>query len=83
MAQSKDKKSRYRPVDHKPLKVGDIVFIKEPLLKPANSPMGIVKDVQVNSLGEVMGATILKGKTREVTKGHVSNLILLLCDKEL
>ena len=68
MAHSTDKKYRYRSVDHKPLKVGDIVLIKEPLLKFATFPMGIVKDVQVNSLEEVAVATILKGKTREVTK---------------
>ena len=72
----------YRPVDHKPLKVADIVLIKEPLLKPANFPMGIVKEVQVNSFGEVMGTTILKGETREVMERHVSNLTPLLCDKE-
>ena len=29
MAQPMDKKSHYRPVDHKLLKVGDIVLIKE------------------------------------------------------
>ena len=38
--------------------------------------------MQVNSLGEVTGATILKGKIREVTKRLVYNLIPLLSDKE-
>ena len=34
--------------------------------------------MQVNDLGEVTGATILKGRYREIVKRHVNSLILLL-----
>ncbi|XP_068225225.1 uncharacterized protein [Palaemon carinicauda] len=80
--QATDKRSRYQPVNHKLLEVGDIVLIKEPLLKPTNFPMGIVKEIKLNSLGEVTGATVLKGKSREETKRHVSSLIPLLYKRE-
>ncbi|XP_064097667.1 uncharacterized protein LOC135209048 [Macrobrachium nipponense] len=80
--QATDKRGRYQPVNHKLLEVGDIVLIKEPLLKPTNFPMGIVKEIKVNSLGEVTGATVLKGKSREETKRHVSSLIPLLYKRE-
>ena len=82
MHQATDKKGRYLPAQHKALKIGDIVLIKEPLLKPTNFPMGIVKEIKVNSFGEVTGATVLKGKSKELTKRHVSSLIPLLYKKE-
>ena len=82
ISQATDRKSRYKPASHKSLEVGDIVLIKEPLTKPTNFPMGIVKDIQVNSLGEVTGATLLKGKSREITKRHVTSLIPLLYRRE-
>ncbi|XP_066944612.1 uncharacterized protein [Macrobrachium rosenbergii] len=82
MNQATDKRCRYQPVNHKLLEVGDIVLIKEPLLKPTNFPMGIVKEIKLNSLGEVTGATVLKGKSREETKRHVSCLIPLLYRRE-
>ena len=43
IVQATDSKSRYKPITHKNLQVGDIILLKEPLLKPANYPMGIVK----------------------------------------
>ena len=79
---SEDRKSRYQPILHKHLEVGDVVLIKDPLLKPTNFPMGIVRKLQVNSLGEVTGATLMKGKNREMIKRHVSSLIPLLGKKE-
>ena len=45
--------------------------------------MGIVKDVTKNVNGEVTGASILKGKTKEVVKRHVTTLIPLLSNNEL
>ena len=82
MDQATDKKGRYQPMSHKLLGVGDVVLIKDPLSKPTNFPMGIVREVQVNSLGEVTGATIMKGKSREMVKRHASSLIPLLGRKE-
>ena len=78
MQQAVAVKDRYSPVKHTALQRNDIVLIKEPFHKPSQYPMGIVKDIVTNDLGEVTGATVLKGKTHEVTKRHVSNLIFLL-----
>ena len=71
-------KDRYRPVKHTALKKNDIVLIKGPFCKPSQYPMGIVQEVVENNLGEVTGVTLLKGKTHDITKRHVSNLIFLL-----
>lgn len=71
-------KDRYRPVKHAALQKNDIVLIKEPYLKPSQFPMGIIREIVKNDLGEVTNAVVLRGKTREITKRHVSNLIFLL-----
>ena len=47
-------------------------------MKAADFPMGVVQNLQVNDLGDVTGATILKGRSREIVKRHVNSLILLL-----
>ena len=78
MDQATNEKDRYRPVVYKSLSVGDVVLIKEQFCKPTNYPMGVVKELQVNSLGEVTGATILKGNSRELVKRHSSTIIPLL-----
>ena len=78
VSQAVNIKDRYKPIKHKFLKVGDIVLIKEIHCKPSQYPMGIVKQVLENSLGEVTGAMVLKGKNREVVKRHSSSLIFLL-----
>ena len=78
VSQATDSKTRYKPVNHKRLSVGDVVLLKEPNTKPSNYPMGIVKSVVINDLGEVTGAAILKGRSREIVKRHVTSLIPLL-----
>ncbi|XP_068224857.1 uncharacterized protein [Palaemon carinicauda] len=75
VAQAVDRKDRYRPVCHQKLGIGDIVLIKEPNTKTINFPLGIVKGIEENDLGETTGAIILKGKTRELIKRHVTTLI--------
>ena len=76
--QATDKQNRYVPKPHKHLDVGDIVLIKEPNCKPYNFPLGIIKSLETNSIGENTSAVVFKGKTRELTKRHVSSLIPLL-----
>ncbi|XP_066981068.1 uncharacterized protein [Macrobrachium rosenbergii] len=76
--QATDKKDRYAPVNHKQISIGDIVLIKDDGYKPVNYPMGIVKEVFKNINGEVTAAKVLKGKTNEITKRHVTSLIPLL-----
>ena len=71
-------KDRYRPKGHHKLQSGDIVILREPLLKPSDFPMAAVRDVQINDNGEVTGVTAYKGRTRELVKRHVSSVIPLL-----
>ena len=69
------------PITIKKLEKGDIVLIKEVNTKLQHYPMGIVKDVMTNENGEVTGATVLKGRTREITKRHASTLIPILTER--
>ena len=82
MDQATDKKGRYQPMSHKLLVGRGCSSYKGSIIKTTNFPMSIVREVQVNSLGEVTGATIMKGKSREIVKRHVSSLIPLLGRKE-
>ena len=78
ISQAVDRGERYQPVTHRLLKVGDVVLIKEEHTKRSNYPLGIVKEVTHNDIGEVTQAIVKKGKTGHVTKLHVSNLIPFL-----
>lgn len=82
IAQAVDRKDRYRPTKHKHINEGDIVLLKEQHTKPNYFPLGIVKQIVENDNGEVTGAIILKGKTNEQVKRHVTTLIPLLENKE-
>lgn len=75
-------KDRYKPVKHIRIGVGDIVLLKEQHMKVYYYPMAIVRKVFVNEMGEVTDVEVLKGKTRELVKRHVSSTIpLLSCDE--
>ena len=78
MSQAIDKRDGYAPVSLKVLAPGDIVLLVEPLTKQSNYPLGVVKSVNVNDLGEVSSAIVMKGKTRELVYRHASSLIRLL-----
>ena len=79
--QAVNSSDRYRKVKHNRLNVGDIVLLKESHTKPSQYPMGLVKELQVNDLGETTGATVFKGLTRELVKRHASVLIpILACE---
>ena len=74
LGQAVDRKGRYRPVDHFPLAVGDIVLIKENT-KISNYPLGVIREIFFNDIGEVTHAVVLKGRTRQLSRLHSSNLI--------
>ena len=76
--QAVDRKDRYKPANHHLLSPGDVVLLKESYTKPHDYPMGLVKKVEKNELGQITSATILKGKTRELVRRHASVLIPLL-----
>ena len=78
MSQSIDQRDRYKTVDHKVIKPGDVVLLVEPQTKRSNYPMAVVKKVNVNSLGEVVSAIVLKGKSREKVFRHASSIIPIL-----
>ena len=75
LAQAVDKKDRFRPVNHEPLEVGDIVLIKDEHSKISNYPMGRIKEIFKNSLGEVTHAIVFKGRTNQVVRLHSTMLI--------
>jgi len=79
--QAIDDNSRYKAVKHEVLHPGDIVLVKELHTKAQNYPMAVVKSVEVNVNGEITGAVLKKGKSNEVIKRHVTNLIPLLTRK--
>ena len=78
IAQAVDRKDRYLPVTHKGLFKGDVVLLKEVNVKPNYYPLGIVKEITHNDNGEVTGALVMKGKSRELVKRHSSSIIPLL-----
>ena len=73
---------RYKPKNNSDPKCGDLVLIKEPLLKCLNYPMGIIREVTKNSLGEVTEALVYKGSTKELIRRHVNSLIPVLVGQE-
>ena len=76
--QAVDRKSRYKPISHKQVQVGDVVLIKEENSKRSTYPMGLVLQTFTNSLGETTHAIVKKGKSGQSNKLHVSVLIPLL-----
>lgn len=76
--QATNKKARYNPKQHDCLCVGDLVLLKEDNTKPMCYPMGIIKSVTINDLGETTDAMVLKGCSRELVKRHASCIIPLL-----
>ena len=78
LAESVDRDDRYRPIGHMPIEPGDLVLLKEEHTKPLNYPMARVRSVVKNQLGEVTGATLVKGATGETVKRHADVLIPLL-----
>ena len=81
IAQATNSNCRYKPVSHDKLAVGDVVLMKEENMKQVNYPMGRIKSVTSNELGEVTSAVVYKGATGEHVKRHSSVLIPLLHER--
>ena len=82
MSQATSDKCRYAEVSHRPLRVGDIVLIREPNIKFINYPMGVILNVFENSIGEVTHAVLKKGSTNETIKRHTSQLKFLFSARD-
>ena len=78
ITQAVDKKDRYMRKTHLKLNVGDLVLLKEPLLKPPVYPLGIILKVFSNINDEVTHVLVRKGATKETVKRHVTQIIYLL-----
>ena len=76
--QAVDRKNRFSPVRHVKLSVGDVVLIKDDMVKPSKYPLGIVRNVVENSKGEITDVTVFKGKTNELLKRRVTSIIPLI-----
>ena len=63
---------------HLKLNVGDLVLLKEPLLKPPVYPLGIILKVFSNINDEVTHVLFRKGATKETVKRQVTQIIYLL-----
>ena len=75
MFQGTNSRDRYRTVKCNSLRIGDLILLKEPLLKPVNFPMAIVRQVTLNDIGEVTSVLALKGSTKELVKRHATSVI--------
>ena len=82
ITQATSVKSRYKPVSHEKVKVGDIILLKEENSKVTNFPLAIVEQTTVNYLDEVTDVVARKGNNREIVKRHVNSIIPLLSVNE-
>lgn len=74
---STDRKFRYKANKHERIEKGDLVAIKQPFCKPYFFQMGIVVNVEINSLGETV-AVYVKKSTGEKIRRHTSDIIILM-----
>ena len=74
--QSINKKDRYDHKDNVKLEKGDLVLIRQELIKPYFHPMAIVEELDTNSMGEVVSVVVRKGNKERVRR-HVTDLVLL------
>ncbi len=75
--QATNETRRYIKKTHKLLRKGDLVCIKQKLCKPYNYPLGIVINLEYNSLGEVNIVTLRKAN-KEIIRRHTNDLILII-----
>ena len=77
MDQATKHRDKYIPVHHKNISVGDIVLIKDSLVKTPNYPLAKVLYVVHTSMGEVTQAVLLEGN-KSVVKRDISSIIPLV-----
>lgn len=75
---STNKSERYKTVNHVKLNVGDLVAVRQKYGKPYMYPLGVVTNVEINDLSEVVTASLRKCNG-EVIRRHASDLILIEC----
>ena len=80
--QATNTKDRYKPVNREEVRVGDVILLREPLLKPSQYPMALVLNVCKNNIGEVTDVHAKKGCNGEVVRRHVTSIVLYLSPSE-
>lgn len=75
--QSTNKKDLYRSCAYNDLKIGDLVLIKEDLLKPHQYPLARVINLTRNTLNEVTEVMLIKGN-KEIVRRHVFAIIPMI-----
>ena len=73
---SLNKSGRYESKACDNLEKGDLVLIRQKLIKPYFHPLAVVTDTEVNSLGETNTVIARKGNG-ELVRRHVTELVLL------
>ena len=79
--QATNQKNKYLPVKHRLIGRGDVVLIKDTLVKAPNYPLARVMDVVTNSLGEVTQVVLLKGN-KSLVRRDISSIILLVKNEQ-
>ena len=77
IVQAVQPKDSFKPVTHKQLNIGDLVLVKDILLKPHQYPIGRIIKVITNDLSEVTEVELIKAN-KEVIRRHVMSIIPLL-----
>jgi len=78
LTQATSLRDGYKPVRHEKLRIGDIVLLTYKNLKQYGYPLGIVREIEENGLGEVTAAKVYKGITKEIVYRHATSLILFI-----
>ena len=73
---SVNRPGRYKSVKHSKLAIGDLVVVRQSLSKPYMYPMGIITNIEINDLDEVVTASLRKSNG-EIIRRHASDLVLL------
>ena len=76
--QAVSKPCKFKPVHHQDVAIDDVVLIKEENWKSVNFPLGVIREINRNYLGEATDVVIFKGATRELIKRHITSVVPLL-----
>jgi hypothetical protein len=77
MDQATRTKGKYIPVHHQIIENGDVCMIKDPFIKPAQMPLGLIIKTYKNSNNETVKADIKKANKSIITR-DVTDLVLLV-----
>ena len=68
--------NKYKNRSQKSIKIGDLVAIKEKLIKPYFYPVGLITKIELNDMDEITAVSVRKSN-RETIRRHISDIIFL------